>query len=174
MICSSSSLLRPVLTSASTPRALKMSMAAGESWSEMRTRGGIGMALMRLRSRVQGEDRNGERGATPPPARGGGEKLLRGLQQLVGDGGEGPVQPRGERFEIRDLDRAAAPDAQARRRFAIGGGVEGHIFLFQKVGELLGELRLAGRRQGRDARIDDLQADPGIGARLRILGEEVD
>ena len=39
MILSSSSLLRPVFTSASTPRCLKMSIAAGLSLSAMRTRG---------------------------------------------------------------------------------------------------------------------------------------
>src|SRR5271170_7825093 len=39
MMASSSSLDRPVLTSASTPLDLKMSMAAGESLSAMRTRG---------------------------------------------------------------------------------------------------------------------------------------
>src|ERR1700748_1611714 len=45
MILSRSSLERPVLTSTSTPRALKMSMAAGESWSEMSTRGAMGGLL---------------------------------------------------------------------------------------------------------------------------------
>src|ERR1700722_17552478 len=171
MICRSSSLLRPVLTSTSTPRALKMSMAAGESWSEMRTRGGIGMALMKLLARLLGEDPNGKRGARPPPARGGGGKHLGRLQQLVGDGGEGPVEPGRQRFEVGGLHRAAAPDAQARRGVAIGGGVEGHAFLFQKVGELLGELRLAGGRERGDPAVDDLQADAGIGARLRIFGQ---
>ena len=45
MILASSSLSRPGLTSTSTPRALKIATAAGESLSEMRTRGAMGKFL---------------------------------------------------------------------------------------------------------------------------------
>ena len=57
------------------------------------------------------------------------------------------------------LDRGAAPDAEARRRVAIAAGVERDAFLFQQVGQLLGEVGLAVGRQGGDPGIDDLQAD---------------
>src|SRR5271165_2680897 len=48
MILRSSSLDRPVMTSASTPRALKISRAAGDSLSAMRTRGDMGESLFEI------------------------------------------------------------------------------------------------------------------------------
>src|SRR5438874_1907992 len=45
MMAASWSLSRPGLTSTSTPRSLKIATAAGESESEMRTRGGMGKTL---------------------------------------------------------------------------------------------------------------------------------
>ena len=46
--------------------------------------------------------------------------------------GEGPVEPRRQRFDIVSLDGRAAPDAQARRRIAIGTDVVGDAFLFEQ------------------------------------------
>src|SRR5690349_15135363 len=103
MILRSSSLDRPVFTSASTPRSLKMAIAAGLSLSAMSTRGmdlslrmGAGRALRR---RV--------------PCRGDvgvaqGEPESGGLE-FGGDGREGPVEPGRDRVEVRGLDRGAAP-----------------------------------------------------------------
>src|SRR5579872_1811577 len=165
MILSRSSLARPVLTSASTPRAAKMSMAAGESLSAMRTRGGI--------SNLGSE-------APSPSWREGlieakGEDSRSGrLEDLVGDGGERPVEPGRQRVEVGRVDRPTAPDAQARGRVPVGGGVECDAFLLQKVGELLGKLRLALLGERHDAGVDDLEAHAGVGARLWILGQKVD
>src|SRR4051812_36434156 len=134
MIFRSSSLERPVFTSASTPRCLKMSMAAGESLSAMSTRGmgfsrsfcplipaKAGTQMEQLRCRPWG------RGADPVrseyeiwvPAFAGmsGNGGLGGGQ--LGNGGlEGPVEPGGERLQVGAVHRGAAPDAQAGRRVA--------------------------------------------------------
>ena len=83
-----------------------------------------------------------------------------------------PVEPGQQRLDVGGLDRRAAPDAQARRRVAIGADVVGHALLFQQRRQLLRRLGLLLRRQRREPGRDDLQADRGAGAGRRILGQE--
>src|SRR5437879_1303475 len=66
---------------------------------------------------------------------------LRRLRQRVLGLGEGPVEPLRERFHIARLDGRAAPDAQPRRRIAVGIDVVGHAFLLERRGEVLDEGR---------------------------------
>src|ERR1700723_1506396 len=101
MILISSSLGRPVRTSVSTPRRRKISTAAGESWSAMRTLG-IGLTFVTL-PLEGGWPRNGrvggyssdrvvaERPPPPTPPLMGEERL--GRRKLGGEGGVGPVEP---------------------------------------------------------------------------------
>ncbi len=56
---------------------------------------------------------------------------LRRLRQRVLALGEGPVEPRRQRLDVGALDGRAAPDAQARRRIAIGVDVVGDALLLQ-------------------------------------------
>ena len=87
---------------------------------------------------------------------------------------EGPVEPVGQRLDVGGLDRRAAPDAQARRRVAIGADVVGDLLLFEQRRPALGEggLRVGGER-------GDLPDRRPSGRRWcwsasRGLGEEVD
>ena len=66
------------------------------------------------------------------------------------------------------LDRGAAPDAQARRRVAIGADVVGDALLLQRGGDLLRERRLRVGRQRRNRGIDDLEAHRGVRADRRV------
>ena len=72
----------------------------------------------------------------------------------------GPVEPQRQRFDIGALDGRAAPDAQARRRVAIGGDVVGDAFLVERGGDAFdeGRLRVGGKPGHR--RIDDLAGRP--------------
>src|SRR5205807_8547204 len=97
MISASLSLSLPRLgwKSTSTPRSLKICTAAGESASEMRTRGAMDVgALGRLGQRVPGL-------------------------------GVGPVEPRDQRLDVGGFDGGAAPDAKPGRRVAMAGDVVG-------------------------------------------------
>ena len=49
--------------------------------------------------------------------------------------GEGPVEPRTERFDIGGVDGRAAPDAQARRGVAVTGDVVGAPSLLEQLRE---------------------------------------
>src|SRR5450631_1721492 len=103
MILANSSLSRPGLTSTSTPRSLKMATAAGESLSEMRTRGGIGLAFVAaFQSAPQGKGRmrRSGNGMAPslrnPVVRGAGDgerSSSRRLGELGFFLGEGEIEP---------------------------------------------------------------------------------
>src|SRR5580692_8037685 len=182
MIFKSSSLARPVRTSASTPRVRKMATAAGESWSAMRTLGVMGgLQTLPLEGRWPRERPGGgfstrwrwwRQTPTPDPSPQGGGAL--GRREFGSEGGEGPVEPGRQRAQVVGVDRGAAPDAQARRRIAVAADVERDALLLQQRGEALGEVRLGVVGQGGDLRRDHLQADRGVGAARRILGQETD
>src|SRR6266699_1265588 len=145
MILISSSLDRPVFTSVSMPRSLKIATAAGDNLSEIRT---LGMMFS----------------IVPPPARlvrhlprhdGGGNDLAIFLPRLRGRSGEsrggghllfhlseGPIEPGCERFDIGCFHGGAAPDAQTRRRGAIAADIQCDAFLFQKTCDLRGSFCL--------------------------------
>src|SRR5215210_4163253 len=108
MMARSSGGERPGLKSTAMPRRRKISTAAGESLSEMRTLGGTALLLRCLRGCVFGFD------------------LL-----------QGPVEPGQQGFDVGGLDGGAAPDAQPRRRVAVGAGVERDAFLLQEARECL-------------------------------------
>src|SRR5450830_1079456 len=147
--------------STSMPRSLKICTAAGESASEMRT---LGMAIAAFFEWVCW--------SSSPPARGGRKIVaLRRLRQRGFGLSEGPVEPGRERLDVARFRRRPAPDAQARRRVAVIGDVVGDAFLLQQAGERLGERRLIVGRQPRYHRIDHLQADRGVRAFARFIGE---
>src|SRR6185437_15401956 len=172
MISASLSLSLPRLgwKSTSTPRSLKICTAAGDSASEMRTLGmvflpspspGGGGSARRAGGGVKprkrntavavGDDvtppRHASHGDPPPP--GEGERVLRRLGERGFRLGEGPVEPRRQRLDIRRFDRGAAPDAQARRRIAVMAEVVARVFLLDEGDERLGEGQLLIRRQFR-------------------------
>ena len=158
MIWRASSLSRPGLTSNSTPRPLKIATAAGESLSEMRTRGPwrvLPLTLLPLRETVarrapdegsaplravvilecrnRGKRERASRRALFPALLPNGKGELSGrLGELGHLLGEGPVEPLGQRFDVRLLDRRAAPDAQAGRGVAIAADVEGDLLLLER------------------------------------------
>ena len=73
---------------------------------------------------------------------------------------EGIIEPVRQGDDVRRLDRGAAPDAQARRRVAIGADVECDLFLLEQTREALGERGLrVGRQRG------DLRDRPPSGKR---------
>src|SRR5215218_1164987 len=134
MIARNSGGERPGLKSTAMPRRRKISTAAGESLSEMRTLG-TALLLRCLRGCVLGFD----------------------LRQ-------GPVEPGQEGFDVGGLDGGAAPDAKAGRRIAIGAGVECDAFLLQNAGEPLRSGSLAFGVERCEPGSDQLQADGGAGA----------
>src|SRR5271170_7862066 len=94
----------------------------------------------------------------PSPARAGeGERRLRRLGELGLLLREGVVEPLRQGDDVRRLDRGAAPDAQARRRVAIGADVEGDLFLLEQTREALGKRGLRVGRERGDLRVDHLQ-----------------
>src|SRR5256885_8989410 len=65
----------------------------------------------------------------------------------------GPVEPGHQGFQITFLDGGAAPDAQARRRVAVGADVVARLLAFEEVGHLLGGRRLlVGGQRGEPGR----------------------
>src|SRR3954469_6152003 len=99
---------RPGLRSTSRPRRRKMSTAAGDSLSLIRT---LGMRTLV----VQIECR------FPPPLGGelGGGGLLENLRVR-------PLQPRQQGLDVCGLNGCATPDTQPRGRIAIRTDIEGH------------------------------------------------
>src|SRR5687768_14346548 len=59
-------------------------------------------------------------------------------------GGECPVEPGHQLLHIGALNRRAAPDAQSRRRIAIGADVEGDALLLQQARNRACRLGLVG------------------------------
>src|SRR5262245_20348892 len=120
------------------PRSLKICAAEGESASEMRT---LGDMVASASIAVQGPRNRSIQHLCNfairrdvcvcwiPRLHGTLETLWlrtsRRLRQRVFALGEGPIEPEGERFDIRALHGRTAPDAQARRRIAIGVDVVG-------------------------------------------------
>ena len=94
-----------------------------------------GMALMLLASNVRWASR---RAAGDGPCMSSGSRLASSAFCV----GEGPVEPGHQRLEVGGLDGRAAPDAQARRRVAIGADVVGDAFLLEQRDDALGERRL--------------------------------
>src|SRR5579863_1060788 len=171
MILASSSLSSPGLTSTATPRSLKMATAAGESLSEMRTRGAMRVVLERrpvtaAKMRGKAAYRSRKRRSGPTLSRRLGELHL--LER------EGVVEPASQRLDVGGLDGRAAPDAQARRRVAIGADVEGDLLLLDETRDSLRERGLpVGGKRG-DNGIDELQADAGVRAGFGDPGQEID
>src|ERR1051326_8180486 len=115
MILRSSSLARPVLTSASTPRWRKMSTAAGLSLSAMSTRGIWVLRKPSFEGKGLGWDvdsGSGEPRSAPTARRFrltvprhhsapvAGAWLWSGGGEFGADGGEGPVEPGRERLKV--------------------------------------------------------------------------
>ena len=114
----------------------------------------------------------GSHAATMPhdsPKEGQAAGLERGLLA-----GEGPVEPGHQRLDVGGLDGRAAPDAQAGRRVAIAARCRRRPSLLEQRDDALGEGLLAGVVEAGDRRIDDAQADRGVGARVRDRRQEVD
>ena len=80
----------------------------------------------------------------------------------------GPVDPWQERADIRQLDRRTAPDAQARRRVAIGTDIISNTFSLEPFGDGFCKTSAVG-----DAGIGEFQADRRIRARGRIGGKVI-
>src|ERR1700743_911255 len=157
MILASSSLSMPGFTSTSTPRSLKMATAAGESLSEMSTRG-MGTSFKRplrpsplrgrlhrevmtdQRSRAKRKLQPGTRGASLP-REGEGRRSSR-FGELGFFLAEGEIEPWRQRLEIGCLDGSAAPDTQAWRRVAVRTNIERDLFFFEEARESFGESRL--------------------------------
>ena len=78
---------------------------------------------------------------------------------------EGPIEPRRQRRKVGALDRAAAPDAQPRRRIAVRRDVVSDAVLFQRGDHALHERPLRVGVERGDRRIDDLQANGSVRAR---------
>src|SRR5215471_11793029 len=161
------SLPRSGWKSTSTPRSLNIWTAAGESASETRTRGAIVSPVNFIAAdaafcgfcspRPQGEE--------------GGES--RRLGQRIPGLGEGPIQPLGQYLDVCCLDACAAPDAQSGRCIAIMRDIVAGAFLFDSACKRLGERRLGFCGKRRHGRIDNLQANRGVGAGRWIAGEEI-
>src|SRR5713226_5901039 len=97
----------------------------------------------------------------------------RRLRQRVLAPGKCPVEPERKRLDIGALDGGAAPDAQAGRRIAVGIDVVGDAFLLHCRSHALDERGLGLGGKPADRGIDHLQADRGVGADRRVLGEKV-
>src|SRR4051812_694326 len=103
---------RPGRTSASMPRVRKISTAAGESLSLIRTLGMVSLL---------GGSSGREEG--------------RGLS-------EGPVEPGQQRFDIGGFDGGAAPNSQSGGCVAIRGDVVRDALRFEQRGQPFGCVRL--------------------------------
>src|SRR5580658_1730153 len=98
---------------------------------------------------------------------------LRSLRQGVFGLGVCPVEPERERLDVGTLNGRTAPDAQARRRVAVGVDVVSDAFLVESRGNAFHESRLSVSSQARDRRVDDLQANRRIRTRRRIARQKV-
>src|SRR5262245_16685864 len=87
---------------------------------------------------------------------------------------ESPIQPRGQRLDVATLHCRATPAAQAGRCSPAEGATVGDASLFEQTGQGLGERRLVIAGEPRNRRVDDLQADRGIGAPCVIFCEVID
>ena len=143
------SLSRPGLTSTSTPRSLKISTAAGESLSEMSTRGVMVKSLWRLPG--VGAKRGCRRSAD---ARAPSPRIGAATQAALASFAFSSRRPSRATASAPRCRRVStvAPHQMRRpgRRVAIGVDVVGDAFLFEQRGELLGE---RGLRLGRQARV---------------------
>src|SRR5271169_712534 len=149
--------------STSIPRSLKIATAAGESASEIRTLGAMVSASGNVGN---GKANPSHRGESKTPLRRLGERVL-GLDVS-------PVEPQRERLDVGPFDGRAAPDAQARRRVAIGIDVVSDAFLVERRRDALNEGGLCVGRQPADVRIDDFQADRRVRAQRRIGRQKID
>src|SRR4051812_25575956 len=109
MILISSSLERPVFTSAWMPRSLKMATAAGDNLSEIRT---LGMNFLQFPPTPNPSPRWG-RGSEPFHLTrvGRSERVSAPGGPLLFHLREGPIEPRCQSFDIGCFHRGAAPDA---------------------------------------------------------------
>ena len=142
------------MTSASTPRCRKMSTAAGESWSAMRTRGHVGCPSMRAPPRLLGEGRDGQGAHALLPRRAEGRAAQAACSSSAATVAKAQSSQgvSASRSEVSTV----APHQMRRPggRVAIAADVEGHAFLLQQAGQLLGEVGLGvvgerGDRAGR-------------------------
>src|SRR5580704_16785391 len=158
MILASSSLSRPGLTSTWTPRSLRIATAAGESLSEIRTRGVMKLvrngghdsresdreSRLSVSCRESGHPAQGQRRRLWTPAFAGVTKSESGsLGELALLEHERVIEPVRQRLDIGRFDRRAAPDAQASRRVAISAGVKRDLFFLKHGRQTLGECGLA-------------------------------
>jgi hypothetical protein len=84
------------------------------------------------------------------------------------------TQPLQAMLWSRQTPSRAAPDAQARRRIAIMREIVTGAFLLHQRHQLLCKLGLRVCLKRGDRRIDDLQANRGVGPDRWILGQEID
>src|SRR5580704_8835605 len=189
MILASSSLSRPGLTSTWTPRSLKIATAAGESLSEIRTRGVMKLvrngghdsresdreSRLSVSCRESGHPAQGRRRRLWTPAFAGVTKSESGsLGEFALLEHERVIEPVRQRLDIGRFDRRAAPDAQASRRVAISADVKRDLFFLKQGRQTLGECGLGVGRQSGHRRIDDFKTDAGVRACLGRAGEEID
>src|SRR5579871_4310369 len=137
-------------------------------------RGMTGNAACVMPAKSEHPERSRRRRLWTPLSAGVAKPGSGGLGELHLLNNEGVVEPASQRLEVGRLDRRAAPDAQAWRGVAIGADVEGDLLLLEQTRQRLRERRLSVGRQSGDRRIDDLETDAGVGARLGRAGEEID
>src|SRR5712671_4095362 len=157
MILISSSLDRPVFTSVSMPRSLKMATAAGDNLSEIRT---LGMNLFSNFCPTPNPSPRWGRGIRAPfhlPNEGRSERVSAPGGGLLFHLCEGPIEPGRQRLDVGCFHGGAAPDAQTRRRGAIAADIQCDIFLFQKTCDLRGSFSLRLLGQSSEPGIDDLE-----------------
>src|SRR5262245_7646173 len=153
--CASCSLSAPSLGWKSTviPRSLKICTAAGESASEMRTLGDMAASdfvtfrfSASARSQVRAVAIRRYLSPGCRVARRHGWRGSRRFRQRVLTLGKGPIEPQRERLDISALHGRAAPDAQTRRRIAVGIDIVGNALLLQGGGDAFHErgLRIGG------------------------------
>src|SRR5215204_2947653 len=90
------------------------------------------------------------------------DKTSRRLRQRVLGLREPPVEPLRQRLDVGRLDGRTAPDAQSRRRVAVGVDVVGDVFPFESRRKVFhkGSPRVGG--ECRYCWIDNLQADRSV------------
>src|SRR5262249_30057997 len=86
----------------------------------------------------------------------------------------GPIEPGQQGQKIRLLDSRAAPDAEPRRRVAVGTDVVTRLLAFEQIGHLFGCGSLLVGRKYSEPGCDDVEAHRGVGAGSPVPGEEGD
>src|SRR5437868_3379494 len=170
----------PVATSASMPRAVRISTARGLSSSAINTFGIRNSGNERINTGDVGvsPSRQSNKFATAPVRDASDPSAVRRCFVTSGGFGglalllPGPVEPRQKRLDIAPLHRRAGPDADAGGRGAVAGEIVAGALGFEPGGHRPHSRKPRLVRQAEEPGLDDFELRRGAGAGHRVFREK--